>query len=309
MQRRGRFLAAQRRVAYAALVPKADTSIPPPLRALGGWDDAEWFCPSILSEEEVVGLTLPKLPGIRKQNFHLVERSALQPAAKNPRGSKAAPARKPPAAAAGIGPILDGLRVIRAAAFRKPTFFFEGPPILYFADIPAASLKIRAADTLRRDLIQNALRGCVVRQDGTQITAMFWPSAEAEITAFVSAAAPPYPMHIQFAQAEADRAVAGRPAPEPPGRTARAAPDTRDRRRQEAERADLLHELETLRRRISELQQSQSAVVAMETLGLNDARLKSMLLLLHPDKHANSEAATEAAKWVNGLRDLLKASR
>lgn len=285
-------------------MPKADTSIPPPLRALGGWDDAEWFCPSILSEEEVVGLTLPKLPGTRKQNFHLVERSAPQPTGKTPRAAAAA---KP--AASGIGPILDGLKVIRAAAFRKPTFFFESPPILYFADIPAASLKIRAADTLRRELIQIALRGCVVRHDGTRVMAMFWPSAETDITAFVTAAAPPHPLHIQFALAEAERAVAGRVPPEPPGRSAPPESSARDRKRHEAERAGLMRELDALRRRVSELQQSQSALVAMEALGLDDARLKSMLLLLHPDRHASSEAATEAAKWVNGLRDLLKANR
>ena len=286
-------------------MPKADTSIPPPLRALGGWDDAEWFCPSILSEEEVVGLTLPKLPGTRKQNFHLVERSTPIPTGKATRGSTQA--AKP--AASGIGQILDGLRVIRAAAFRKPTFFFESPPVLYFADIPAASLKIRAADTLRRELIQIALRGCVVRHDGTRVMAMFWPSAEADITAFVSAAVPPHPLHVQFALAEAERAVAGRPPQEPSSRAARPERDTRERKLHEAERAELMRELDTLRRRVSELQQSQSAIVAMETLGLDDARLKSMLLLLHPDRHASSEAATEAAKWVNGLRDLLKANR
>ena len=286
-------------------MPKADPAIPPPLRALGGWDDADWFCASILSEEDVVGLTLPKLPGLRKQNFHLVERSAPPPPGRG-RGSKPAPVARP--SASGIGPILDGLRVSRAAAFRKPTFFFEGPPILYFADIPAANLKIRAADTLRRDLIQNALRGCVVRQDGAQVMAMFWPSAETDITAFVSAAAPPFPLHAQFAQAEADRALAGRPRQEPPASPARPPRAARDRSH-DAERAALLRELDTLRRRVSELQQSQSVIVAMETLGLDDARLKSMLVLLHPDKHANSEAATEAAKWVNGLRDMLKAGR
>ncbi len=288
-------------------MPKADTSIPPPLRALGGWDDAEWFCPGILSEEEVVGLSLPRLPGTRKQNFHLVERSAPLAAGKAPRGGGPDAASK--AAAGGIGPILDGLKVIRAAAFRKPSFFFESPPVLYFADIPAASLKIRAADALRRELIQIALRGCVVRQDGTRVMAMFWPSAETDITAFVSAALPPYPLHLQFALAEAERAVAGRAPPEPPGRAPRHDRGARDRKTHEAERAELLRELDTLRRRVSELRQSQPAIVAMETLGLDDARLRSMLLLLHPDRHANSEAATEAAKWVNGLRDLLKASR
>ncbi len=287
-------------------MPKPDTSIPPPLRALGGWDDAAWFCPSILTEEDVVGLTLPKLPGTRKQNFHLVERSALQAPSRPARGAKAAPA--PTAPATGIGPILDGLRVNRAAAFRKPTFFFDGPAILYFADIPAANLKIRAADLLRRALIDSALRGCVVHHDPGRVLAMFWPSAESDITAFVEAALPPYPLHAQFAQAEAARAVTGRAAAEPVGSTARA-PRDRDSRAFEVERAGLLRELQSLRLRISEMQQSQSAVSAMETLGLDDARLRSMLILLHPDKHANSVAATEAAKWVNGMRDLLKAGK
>ena len=288
-------------------MPKTQSTVPPPLRALGGWEDADWFCASILSEEEVVGLSLPKLPGVRKQNFHLVERSAPQPTGKAARGAQAAPVTK--SQGSGIGPILDGLRVNRAAAFRKPAFFFEGPPILYFADIPLANLKIRAAETLRRALIGNALRGCVVRHDGARVMTMFWPSAETDITAFVSAAGPTHPLHIQFAQAEAERGVAGRQPQEPLGQAAGPSRSMRDRRLYEAERADLLRELDTLRRRIIELQQSQSAIGAMEALGLDDARLKAMLLLLHPDKHANSEAATEAAKWVNGLRDLLKAGR
>jgi hypothetical protein len=67
--------------------------------------------------------------------------------------------------------------------------------------------------------------------------------------------------------------------------------------------------MDLLRNRIAELQRGQSVLGAMETLGLDDARLKAMLLLLHPDKHGNSEAANEAAKWVNGLRDALKAKR
>ena len=62
-----------------------------------------------------------------------------------------------------------------------------------------------------------------------------------------------------------------------------------------------------MRARIAELQRLHSVEGALETLGLTDARLKAMLLLLHPDKHGNSEAANEAAKWVNGLRDVLKA--
>ena len=270
--------------------PSVDKSVPPPLRALGGWPDADWFCPTILSAEEVVGMTLPKLPGCRKQTFHLVERSALQPPPK--RGRPAPKATVPKRVAATIGELLDDLGVIRAAAFRKPTFFFEAAPTLYFAEIPAAKLKARAADTLRRDLIRTAFRGCVVRQEADRVTAMFWPGAEHAITAFVSAAAPPYALHSHF------------DGPGPPPRAAgatRAATKADD-----ADRNRLLSELAGLRARIAELQQSQSALGAMETLGLDDARLRAMLLLLHPDRHANSQAANDAAKWVNGLRDLLR---
>ena len=71
----------------------------------------------------------------------------------------------------------------------------------------------------------------------------------------------------------------------------------------------LLAEIAGLRTQVDGLRQSQSALGAMESLGLDDARLKSMLRLLHPDKHANDAAANEAAKWINNLRDLLKASK
>ncbi len=278
-----------------------DTSIPPPLRALGGWPDADWFCPTILTEDEVVGITLPKLAGSRKQTFHLVERTALQSAAAKKRPAPSGPPAK--RLAANIGQLLDGLGVLRAAAFRKPSFFFEGAPALYFAEIPAANLKVRAADTLRRALIEHGCRGCIVRQQPKSFTAMLWPRAEADITAFVGAAGPPFPLHPQFDEPEL-APVAGRAA-----KPARAAARDTAADSGRAERDRLLHELQALRSRIAELQGSQSALGAMETLGLDDARLKSMLLLLHPDRHANSEAANEAAKWVNGLRDMLRASR
>jgi hypothetical protein len=127
---------------------------------------------------------------------------------------------------------------------------------------------------------------------------MFWPEQETDVTSFVTLAGPPYPLHVQFGQAAAPRPAAG---------GTRAAEGKASHGRAERER--LLAEMDLLRNRIAELQRGQSVLGAMETLGLDDARLKAMLLLLHPDKHGNSEAANEAAKWVNGLRDALKAKR
>jgi len=279
---------------------------------LGGWLEADWFDSSILEEVQVVAISLPVLPGQRKQSFELAERSVQQSVSRK-RGKKVAAVPPPPPS--GIGQILDSVGVLRAAAFRRPRFFFQAAPTLFFADMPAARLKTRAADAFRRDLIRNALRGCVLSCRPAQVTAMFWPSDEAEVTAFVRAAEPPWPMHIQFDSAEADRLAL---APAKRGRPGAAAatkgkPDKhlepRPARADSAERARLLAELDALRSRIVELEGRQSIRGAMETLGLDDARLRSMLLLLHPDRHGNSEAATEAAKWVNGLRDILKSQR
>jgi hypothetical protein len=71
----------------------------------------------------------------------------------------------------------------------------------------------------------------------------------------------------------------------------------------------LLQDVAALRAQIDALQRANSVTGAMEQLGLDDARLKSMLRLLHPDKHGGSEAANDAAKWLNNLRDLLKAKQ
>ena len=287
-----------------------DKSIPPPLRALGGWPDAEWFDPSILTGEEVVGLSLPRLPGARKLTFELAERFLAPPKPKqrSAKETAAAPACVP----RGMGGLLESVGASRAAAFRKPRFFFEAPPTLYFAEIPSTNLKARASDTLRRNLVSIAFRGCVLTCGTKTVTAMFWPADEGEVTAFVREADPPHPPHIQF-----DRADEERP---PPARSWRRAAHAathpgkpsatpRSQRASALERDKLLSELDELRARIAQLQRQQSVTNAMETLGLDDARLKAMLLLLHPDRHGNSDAANEAAKWVNGLRDLLKAPR
>ncbi len=280
-----------------------ERAAPPPLRALGGWLVAEWFCPTVLTDAEVVGFTLPKLAVCRKQNFRLVERSAAAPDA-SPRGPTGQAVRSPKRPQASLADILDEFGATRAASFRRPSFLFESAPVLYFADMPAARLKIRSADSLRRALIGSGLRGCVLRVEPKSVLAMFWPDAEHDITAFVSEAEPPYALHAQFGQQDA--AVQDR-AP-PPRRSARPEPAEGDPAFPAGERNRLLSELAALRSRIAELQQSQSALGAMETLGLDDARLKAMLRLLHPDKHGGSEAANEAAKWVNNLRDLLKAA-
>ncbi len=282
-----------------------DKSIPPPLRALGGWAGAEWFCPSVLSDDAVVGFTLPKLSGVRKQNFRLVERSVEASAGE--RRQTVGKARSGPPS---VGEILDEAGVTRAAAFRRTTFLFESSPVLYFAEIPLSSLKIRAADMLRRTLVHHGLRGCIVWIDGKRVTAMIWSSAEADITRFIDEAAPPHPLHTLFDETEQDQSLqGGRPGSGQDQRRPRAkrSGESETPPPRPGERDALLRELSQLRARIVELQQSQSALGAMETLGLDDARLKSMLRLLHPDKHANSEAANEAAKWVNNLRDILKA--
>jgi hypothetical protein len=295
----------------------ADNSIPPPLRALGGWVEADWFDPAILHQTEVVGMTLPALGGGRKQNFELVERFAQPPAVKAKK--RAAKSDEVKAAAGTIGELIEQAGSTHGAAFRRVKFFFEAPASLFFAAVPAANLKARAADGLRKDLIRLAFRGCVLNWGDDGVVAMFWPSSETDVTAFVRAARPAHALHPQFDEAEEERRLAepvrrgllggGRAAPPPVVEVAARRPsksDDKARRLLAAERNRLLEELEQLRGRIVELQASQSTVGAMEALGLDDARLRSMLLLLHPDKHGNSEAANEAAKWVNGLRDVLK---
>ncbi len=285
----------------------ADKSIPPPLRALGGWPDADWFDPAILDQSEVVGITLPPLPGSRKQSFELAERATVQPMPAKARAPKpsAAPARVP----AGIDQVLDATTVTRAAAFRRPRFFFDAAPTLFFAEIPLAHLKARAADKLRRDLIQIAFRGCVLTCGPKSITGMFWPAQEVDLTNFVRAAAPPHALHPHFDVAEEEARLAGPSRGQPAkGASGRAASAPRDSERR-AERERLLAELDGLRAKVVELERLHSVAGAMKTLGLDDDRLRAMLLLLHPDKHANSAAANEAAKWVNGLRDVLKENR
>jgi hypothetical protein len=298
---------------------KADTDIPAPLKALGGWVSADWFSASVLSDEEVVGITLPKLAGLRKQTFRLVERTTLRNAPSNAVEKTTFGRRQ--SISAKLGHILDEYGALNAAAFGRTRLLFDPAPTLFFATLLNARLKARAANKLRLQLIENELRGCILDFGKTQSIAMFWPSVETDITQFVDAAVPAQPMHVQFDQAEDARAKAledGRKTSPPQvpenthssGKRPKDDPPlgARERKRLHSEKAALIREVNDLRAHIEKLQQSQSALGAMEQLGLDDSRLKSMLRLLHPDKHGGSEAANEAAKWINGLRDLLKAN-
>jgi len=270
--------------------------------------DAAWFSDSVLTDENVVGIALPKLPGIRKQSFSLVERSAQKPVRGGKRAS--APLTRRASAAAVLGQILDEYGATRAAAFGRARLIFEPLPTLFFAELALSRVKLRAANKLRRLLIDNSFRACVLRVEQARAIIMVWPATETAITLFVEAASPTQKMHIQFDRAEDARAKSLQTAaPGQPVQTkSKDQPlGTRERKRLESENTALLQQITDLRAEIARLQKSQSALGAMEQLGLDDARLKSMLRLLHPDKHGGSEAATEAAKWINGLRDLLKA--
>jgi hypothetical protein len=265
--------------------------IAPPLTALGGWPDATWFNASLLTDDDVVGFHLPKLAGVRKQNFSVIDRSA----GSGKRGQ--APAVAPKRLAGKLAAILDQFGATRAVACCRSKFLFESGAVLFFAEIPLARLKARPSAKLRRDLIAIGVRACVVQVEGAAVTSMFWTRAEAEITDFVRGAGPDFPLHAEFDKAELA-----------PGTPAVKGSVGADKRGAATERK-LLAEIASLRQQVETLKRAQSELGAMEQLGLDDARLKSMLKLLHPDIHGGSEAATEAAKWINNLRSVLKEGR
>jgi hypothetical protein len=275
---------------------KTDLTMAPALKALGGWTDALWFSPSILSDDDVVGFQFPAFSGARKQNFQITDRSKAE---KPPSGkAKNAPAKPAKRLADKLFNLLDGYGATKAITCCRTRFLFESAPILFFAEIPLAKLKPRSANKLRRDLIEIGVSACVVSAEDRSVTVMFWPEVDFAITDFVQAAEPEHPIHIDFFKAPPSK-----PEPKTKGKkddqtSSNVGASDREKK--------LLKEVLALRQQVEKLQQSQSAVGAMEKLGLDDARLRSMLLLLHPDKHGGSEAANEAAKWINGLRDLLK---
>ncbi len=272
---------------------QTNVTIEAPLKALGGWVDAPWYSSSVLSDPEVVGFQLPPLPGVRKQNFQVTDRSTSD---KSPPGrAKNTPVKAPKRIAGKLSLLLDGFGTTRAVACCRSRFLFESAPILFFAEIPLARLKPRSASKLRRELIDIGLSACIVSGNESSVTAMFWPAAEDAITNFVHTAEPEFPIHLDFFKAPPSE-----PKPRPAATKGRATASAGDREKK------LLREVAALRKQIENLQHSQSAIGAMEALGLDDARLKSLLTLLHPDKHGGSEAANEAAKWINSLRDILK---
>jgi hypothetical protein len=274
-----------------------DKTAAPPLAALGGWQDADWFSPSILTDDQVIGFTIPPVAGLRKQSFVVVDRTAHDQA--SPAKTKATPGPPPKRLAGKLAQILDAYGATAAVSCSRSRFIFESAPLLFFADIPLKKLKARAATKLRNELIGIGVTGCIVHVQNLSATGMFWPAAESGITDFVVAAAPDHALHpaFDFAPKSVDPRA-------PALKTGRAAQrETRDTSREKR----LLREVDELRRQVEASKRAQSTVGAMALLGLDDARLKSMLKLLHPDKHGGSEAASEAAKWLNNLREALKA--
>jgi hypothetical protein len=272
--------------------PQTDPAIAP-LLALGGWANADWFSPALMNDATIVGFSLPKLPGLRRQNFNVTERSVAE---KLPRGKKPpVPAIAPKRVAGKLALILESAGTTRAVTCCRSRFLFETGPVLFLAEIPVAKLKPRPAAKLRRELAGIGVHGCVVWLEDGATTLMLWVGTETEITHFINAAQPDHPLHADFFKTLS-------PAKENAPAGGKAQQRAADRE------AALLAEVAALRVQIGQLQHARSARGAMEQLGLDDARLKSMLRLLHPDKHGNSEAATEAAKWLNNLRDMLKSS-
>ena len=265
------------------------TDIAPALVAFGGWAEAEWFSAALLSDPKIVAFRLPPLPGMPKQAFHVIDRGSDEPPS---RQAVQEPRTVPRRMAGKLAVLLDGVGAVRALASARSRLLFESGPVLFFADIPAAKLKVRAANKLRRELVSIGARACVLSARSDFVTLMFWPSAETKITAFVDLAEPEHRIHPEFEAAPRGRAGGREDRPS----------EKRDRDRE----MKLLSRIATLQSEVEALTRARSAQGALEQLGLDDARLKSMLKLLHPDKHANSEAATEAAKWLNSMRELLK---
>ena len=275
---------------------EAGTSTAPALSALGGWSDADWFCPTVLSDEDVVGFTFPDVAGLRRQSFHVLDRTKLaRPASHDAK----APSKTPPSRLPGkMANVFEQFGAKRAVACCRSKLFFETGAVLFFGEFPLGKLKQRSANKLRRNLIEIGVLGCILRVETASAIGMFWPATERRITGFVDAAAPDHALHGDFEKA----ALSGGPANV--GSSAR--PARRSQTAANARETELLEEIVQLRKHVEALRRVQSPLAAMEQLGLDDARLKAMLKLLHPDKHGNSAEATDAAKWLNNLRDVLR---
>lgn len=274
---------------------KAGAFTVPAISALGGWSDADWFCPTVLSDENVVGFTFPDLPGIRRQTFHVRYRTNATKAASNDAKtqSKTQPSRLP----ARVAQLLEQFGARRAVACYRSNLLFETGEVLFFGEFPLGKLKQRSANKLRRELIEMGVLGCILRIEAASAIGMFWPTTESRITGFVNAAAPEHALHLDFEKTPLNRDC---------NNVKSARPARRHQRTVDARETQLLEEIFGLRKQVETLRKAQSPLAAMQELGLDEARLKSMLKLLHPDKHGNSPEATDAAKWLNNLRDILK---
>jgi len=275
---------------------KADTPTVPALVALGGWSEAEWFCPSVLSDEDVVGFTFPGIAGLRRQSFHVLDRSNLAPP--GPKDARTTSHTQRSRLPGKVAQIFEQFGARRAVACCRSKLFFDSGAVLFFGEFPLGKLKQRAANKLRRELIEIGVLGCILRIENASAIGMFWPTLESQITGFVRAAAPDHALHMDFEKAAISGGLINDKSSTNPNARSRKAADARETK--------LLHEIVELRKQVEALKKGQSPLAAMEQLGLDDARLKSMLKLLHPDKHGNSAEATDAAKWLNNLRDLLR---
>jgi hypothetical protein len=197
-----------------------------------------------------------------------------------------------------VANIFEQFGARRAVACCRSKLLFETGAVLFFGEFPLGKLKQRSANKLRRELIGMGVVGCILRIETASAIGMFWPTTESRITGFVDAAAPDHALHMDFEQAPLTGGSANAGAS--------AHPASRPHRTADARQTKLLEEIVGLRKQVEALRRAQSPLAAMEQLGLDDARLKSMLKLLHPDKHGNSAEATDAAKWLNNLRDLLR---
>ena len=140
-----------------------DTKIAPALLALGGWAEAEWFGPSVLSDPEVIAFEFPKLPGARKQAFHVVYRTRSEPPSRKKGTKVAEEPRRPPRRTAGkLAALLEDAGAVRTVASSRDRFLFDTGAVLFFAEVPSAKLKQRSANKLRQELVAIGFSACVL---------------------------------------------------------------------------------------------------------------------------------------------------
>ncbi len=202
--------------------------------------------------------------------------------------------------------ILDDFGGVKHITCGYRNLLFPVDPLLQVVEFPYEKISGNFALDLQRRT-RGRLLACVLHQCANQVTVLFWKRKATEITGRILAAGPdtPLPLLIEeyWERAPPRRSTPHVHPPKEPNSSSEEAKDDPRHYRNELHR--LLAEIVELRAQLSNQQQCLPKVDAIEALGLDDARLKAMLLLLHPDHHDNSAAATEATKWVNNLRDVL----